>query len=137
MKEVHTLFRAGDTFEDFEILCLLGAGSFAKVFLARQSTMQRMVALKVSADTGDEAKTLAQLDHANIVRVFDVRRVHQQKLRLLSMQYLPGGTLADVIAHAKQIPYDKLSGKVILDAIDDSLLKAAYQRPKKARIVLV
>ncbi len=79
----------GQTIEDFELLKLLGSGAFAQVFLARQSTMHRLVALKVSADRGDEAKTLAQLDHPHIVRVYDVRRLPSLRLRLLSMQYAP------------------------------------------------
>ena len=41
-----------------------------QVFLARQQSMQRLVALKISADKGTEPQTLAQLDHDYIVRVF-------------------------------------------------------------------
>ena len=44
-----------------------------KVIFARQRNMQRLVALKVSADRGQEPQTLAQLDHPNIVRVYDQR----------------------------------------------------------------
>ena len=129
---VQALFHEGDTFGDFQILKLLGAGGFAKVFLARQTTMQRMVALKVSADSGDEAKTLAQLDHPNIVRVYDVRQLPEQKLRLLSMQYVPGGTLVNVIRFAKQSNYDTLSGEILLQAIDDSLLAASLPKPEES-----
>jgi len=132
MKEVHGLFRVGDCYEDFQILNLLGMGGFAKVYLARQTTMQRMVALKVSADSGDEAKTLAQLDHPNIVRVFDVRTVSVPKLRLLSMQYVPGGTLAEVIAMAKDEPFSSLSGKLILQVVDKALLSAGLPAPEES-----
>jgi hypothetical protein len=61
----------GDRLDDFDLLALLGEGQFAKVFLARQRSMQRLVALKVSAARGAEAQTLAQLDHPHIVRVYD------------------------------------------------------------------
>ena len=37
---------AGDTIDDFELLAELGAGAFAKVFLGRQKSMQRILAVK-------------------------------------------------------------------------------------------
>src|SRR5262249_8838178 len=64
----------GQKLEDFDLLVELGKGAFGSVFLARQTSMQRLVALKISADRGNEPQTLAQLDHPNIVRVFDQRR---------------------------------------------------------------
>src|SRR6185436_3736876 len=63
----------GERIDDFDLLARLGEGAFAKVYLARQNSMQRLVALKVSADRGSEPQTLAQLDHDQIVRVYDQR----------------------------------------------------------------
>ena len=57
----------GDTIDDFDLLTRLGSGAFATVFLARQKSMQRLCALKVSVTRSNEAQTLAQLDHPNIV----------------------------------------------------------------------
>ena len=57
--------------------------------------MPPLVAVKVSADQGDEPQTLAQLDHPHIVRVYDQRIVGDRRLRLLYMKYLAGGTLHD------------------------------------------
>src|SRR5262249_37327837 len=54
--------QVGETVDDFDLLRPLGRGAFARVFLARQRSMQRLVALKVSADRGTEPQTLAQLD---------------------------------------------------------------------------
>jgi eukaryotic-like serine/threonine-protein kinase len=129
--EAKSLFREGDFFEDFQILKRVGSGAFATVFLARQSTMHRLVAIKVSADTGDEPKTLAQLDHQGIVRVFDVRRLADQKVRLLVMQYVAGGTLADVIHCAQRESFDERSGQIVLHAIDSALLGAAMPAPEE------
>jgi eukaryotic-like serine/threonine-protein kinase len=89
--------QAGDTVDDFDLILGLGQGAFAHVYLARQRSMQRLVALKVSADSGSEPQTLAQLDHEAIVRVFDQHVLEDRKLRLLYMQYLPGGTLQAVV----------------------------------------
>src|SRR5262245_25385920 len=61
---------SGEHLGDFELLRVLGAGSFARVFLARQVSLGRRVALKVSACRGSEARTLAGLEHDHIVRVF-------------------------------------------------------------------
>ncbi len=120
----------GQTIEDFELLKLLGSGAFAQVFLARQSTMHRLVALKVSADRGDEAKTLAQLDHPHIVRVYDVRRLPSLRLRLLSMQYAPGGTLQSVINGLRSQPQSKRDGKSILEIVDRQLVDAGLPPPE-------
>ena len=70
----------GEKLDDFDLLARLGKGAFATVFLARQRSMQRLVALKVSSDRGAEPQTLAQLDHANIVRVYDQRQIPDRKL---------------------------------------------------------
>src|SRR4029078_6348562 len=80
---------AGDRLDDFDLLALLGEGQFAKVFLARQRAMQRLVALKVSRRSGAEAQTLAQLDHPHIVRVYDQRVLADRDLQLVYMTYVP------------------------------------------------
>lgn len=111
----------GDQVDDFDLLLLLGKGAFARVFLARQNTMQRLVALKVSADRGDEPQTLAQLDHEAIVRVYDQRVLADQKLRLLYMQYVSGGTLQGVVEVVRSTPAASRTGQVLLDSIGRAL----------------
>src|SRR5579871_5485364 len=77
-------YKAGDVIDDFLLIAQLGRGAFGSVFQARQQSLGRMVALKITADTGFESHTLAQLDHPNIVRVFDQRQLPPQ-LRLMYM----------------------------------------------------
>ncbi|WP_020474405.1 protein kinase domain-containing protein [Zavarzinella formosa] len=108
----------GDRLDDFDLLAQLGEGSFARVFLARQVTMQRLVALKVSASRGAEAETLAQLDHPNIVRVYDQRYIAERGLLLVYMPYLAGGTLLDVLERVRKKPVAERSGKTLLEAVD-------------------
>ncbi|HET6324996.1 MAG TPA: serine/threonine-protein kinase [Planctomycetaceae bacterium] len=120
---------AGDTIDDFELLSELGAGAFAKVFLARQKSMQRTLAVKISADEGTEPQTLAQLDHDYIVRVFDQRTLPDRKLRLLYMQYIAGGTLQQVIKRVRQTPIEERTGEIILDVVDEGLEKRGDARP--------
>ena len=114
-------FEVGDVVDDFDLKVLLGEGAFAKVFLAYQRSMQRLVALKISDDRGVEPQTLAQLNHPHIVRVFDQRLLREQRQRLLYMEFLAGGTLHDVLAFARAVPKDQRSGKTMLAAIDKML----------------
>jgi serine/threonine protein kinase len=114
--------RIGDTVGEFQLLATLGSGSFAQVFLARQATLERLVALKVSAAVGSEPQTLARLDHPRIVRVHDVRELADPPLRLLYMEVAPGGTLGDALATWRQSSRgEPLSGGLLLAAIDRRL----------------
>ena len=124
----------GETIDDFELLLLLGRGAFATVFLARQKSMQRLVALKVSADKGTEPQTLAQLDHENIIRVYDQRLLPERSVRLLYMQYAAGGTLAEVIHRMQAIPRSDWNGLNYLRAIDAELDDHGEARPTESVI---
>lgn len=117
------LIEVGDKLDDFDLVAQLGKGSFAVVFLARQVSMQRMVALKVSEDHGMEAQTLAQLDHPNIVRVFDQRKAKDHELQLLYMQYLEGGTLLDVLKKLMDTPKEELDGKAFVKCVDEAVVE--------------
>jgi eukaryotic-like serine/threonine-protein kinase len=121
----------GQRLDDFDLLLELGSGAFARVFLARQLSMQRLVAVKISANRGHEAQTLAQLDHDYIVRVFDQRILRDQDWRLLYMQYLPGGTLLDLgrLVFADGPPH---SGQALLDAVDIALESRGESRPTES-----
>ncbi|RJO78449.1 serine/threonine protein kinase [Nocardia panacis] len=112
---------AGTTVDDFDLLIPLGQGAFARVFLARQRSLHRLVAIKISRDRGSEPQTLAQLDHDHIVRVFDQRQLADQHLKLMYMQYIPGGTLLGVLRHLHTIPVARRSGRTFLDAVDDAV----------------
>ncbi|WP_084507378.1 serine/threonine-protein kinase [Nocardia violaceofusca] len=111
----------GDRIDDFDLLLELGHGAFAKVFLARQRSMQRLVAVKISADHGAEPQTLAQLDHEFIVRVYDQRVLPDLGLKMLYMQYVPGGTLASVLTRVRATAPERRSGRLLLDAVDEAL----------------
>ncbi|TCK01142.1 serine/threonine-protein kinase [Nocardia alba] len=132
-------FEAGDRVGDFELLTELGVGAFARVFLARQRSMQRLVAVKISADSGTEPQTLAQLDHAYIVRVFDQLVLDppedgSPRLRLLYMQFLPGGTLLDLLRWVRATPPAERDGRLLLDAIDAAMTEKGEIRPADSSV---
>lgn len=114
----------GQKLDDFELQFELGRGAFGRVYLARQISMQRQVALKISADKGNEPQTLAQLDHPCIVRVFDQRQVPAQRLRLLYMEFAPSGTLHEVVKLVQQNPASARSGQILTLAATQAMMKA-------------
>lgn len=124
--------KPGDQLDDFQLLTPLGSGAFARVFLARQASMERLVALKISAPTGSEPQTLAQLDHPHIVRVFDQRQCAEPPARLLYMEVVAGGTLQDVIARARNTYDGKPSGLLLLNVIDERLSAVGTPIPESS-----
>ena len=126
------VFQSGVTVDDFQIVRTLGQGAFASVYLARQLSIQRLVALKVSQRGSDEPLALSQLDHANVVRLYDQRRITMPDAILLYMQYVPGGTLSDAIKATNNSAPEELNGKSLLKTVDAALLTAGQQLPENS-----
>jgi serine/threonine protein kinase/tetratricopeptide (TPR) repeat protein len=98
---------------DYEILAELGRGGMGVVYLARQVSLGRIVALKMlPADlSGDEVtlarfrremRLLARCDHRNIVKVLSSGTLPDGRL-YYCMEYVPGSDLEHVwaeLAHA-------------------------------------
>lgn len=112
-------YAPGMQLADFEIVRELGRGAGGVVYLARQLSLERRVALKVSAIIGDEARTMAQLEHPHIVQVYSETVDRSQNVRLVCMQYVAGTTLEAVIRRLKEIDPQKITGRVVLKAIGD------------------
>lgn len=122
----------GQRVDEFDLLKQLGKGAFATVFLAWQTTMQRFVALKVSADQGTEPQTLAQLEHEHIVRVYDQKVLKDRKLRLMYMQHIAGGTLQGVVDAVRRTPSGERSGKLLFQVVDRTLERAGKSPPAES-----
>jgi len=91
----------------YEILAKIGHGGMGVVYRARDSKLDRDVALKLhlGATTSvavrrliREARAMAQLSHPNIVRVFDVGEYRGQVF--IAMEYLDGGSLGRWLSKA-------------------------------------
>jgi len=119
--EIPNQFNPGDRVDDFQLLSLLGSGAFAQVYLARQVSMERLVALKISANQGSEPRTLAQLDHPNVVRVFDQRQCTMPAANLLYMEVVSGGTLLDLVPRVRDTTPSIRAGRILLEAVDENL----------------
>jgi serine/threonine protein kinase len=109
---------AGEWIGDFELLRLLGEGAIARVYLARQLSLDRRVALKISERKGNEARTLARLEHDHIVQVFQQTVDEARNLLFLCMQYVPGTTLEQIRIALVKRPRATWSGRLILELLD-------------------
>lgn len=115
----------GDLEDDFELKEELGRGGSAVVYLARDKALGRDVAIKVvrsrlAGVTDDsiarldrEAKTVAKLEHENIVKVFTVKKLRDGGLALV-MQLVPGKTLKQTIVDRGALPAAEAE-KIIFD----------------------
>ena len=90
--------------EKYNILRELGAGGMGRVYLAYDQDLRRRVALKMVKTTGheqvrrflEEAQVMAQLDHPNIVPVFEVGLTEAKK-PYYTMRVVRGRTLGQVL----------------------------------------
>jgi len=94
---------SGTRLGPYEILAPLGEGGMGKVYKARDTRLDRLVAIKLlQADIADrpevkerferEARTVASLNHPHICTLYDVG--HLDNVDFLVMEYLEGETLA-------------------------------------------
>jgi len=117
----------------YEILEILGEGGMAFVYKARDMQLERFVAIKtlkpnyVNQETfvdrfKREAKTAANLNHPNIVQIFDWGIEDEP---YFVMEYIEGNTLTSIIAKKRTI---SLSDILFIGAQVSSGLHAAHQK---------
>jgi serine/threonine-protein kinase len=97
----------------YELLSTLGRGGMGSVLLARQVSMDRLVALKVlrpmlAADRDfvtrflREARLAGKLDHPNLVRAIDVGEAGGRYY--MAMEYVEGRTVQEMMDEAGSLP---------------------------------
>ncbi len=113
-----TVGRLAELFPSLEIIELIGAGGMGAVYKARQSGLDRLVAIKILPEEFGhdvkfalrftrEARTLAKLSHPNIVSVHEFGKVEDTYYFL--MEFVEGSTLRDVVKAGQLAPKHALA----------------------------
>jgi Tol biopolymer transport system component len=125
----------------YEILDLLGAGGMGEVYRARDTRLDRTVAIKVLP--GDmalseevrqrferEARVISSLNHPHICTLFDVG--HEDGIEYLVMEHLEGESLADRLSRGPMpIPELLKTAIEIADALDRAHKQGLVHRDLK------
>ncbi|MCK4373320.1 MAG: serine/threonine protein kinase, partial [candidate division Zixibacteria bacterium] len=131
----------GQRLGPYEIEKPLGAGGMGEVYKARDTRLDRVVAIKVipsrSAMNADmrarferEAKTISSLNHPNICTLHDVG--HQDGVDYLVMEFLEGETLEDRLKRGRLDTTEALDiGSQIARALDTAHRKSLVHRDLK------
>src|SRR5829696_8525028 len=95
---------SGRTLGDFELVRRIGIGGMGQVYLARQKSLKRQVAVKVlrgelAANVTNlrrfQAEAVANLTHAHIVQVYAIGEEHG--LHYMALEYVDGRNLRDFL----------------------------------------
>jgi Tol biopolymer transport system component len=138
---------AGTRLGPYEIQSPLGAGGMGEVYKAKDTRLDRTVAVKVlpshlsaSADSRQrferEAKTISQLSHPHICALYDVGR--EKDVEYLVMELLEGETLAERLAKGPLALEQTLRfGTQIADALDKAHRQGIVHRDLKPGNVML
>src|SRR5215813_6561552 len=131
----------------YEVLAPLGAGGMGEVYRARDTRLERTVAIKVlpqklssSPEVRQrferEAKTISQLSHPHICALYDVGR--EGDVEYLVMEYLEGETLSERLAKGP-LPLEQTLryGTEIADALDKAHRQGIVHRDLKPGNVML
>ena len=141
------LFSAGARLGPYEILSPLGHGGMGEVYKARDSRLNRLVALKVLPDTAAldperrerferEARAVAALNHPHIVTIHSVETV--EGVPLLTMELVEGRALSEVIPKGGMALAEVLTIAIaVSEAVADAHQKGITHRDLKPGNVMV
>src|SRR5215475_13268425 len=138
---------SGTRLGPYEILSSVGAGGMGEVYKAKDTRLERTVAVKVlpkhlSSSTEvrqrfeREAKTISQLSHPHICALYDVG--NQDGVEFLVMEFLEGETLANRLLKGPLTPDQTLRyGIEIADALDKAHRQGIVHRDLKPGNVML
>jgi Tol biopolymer transport system component/predicted Ser/Thr protein kinase len=123
---------AGTRLGPYEILALAGVGGMGEVYKARDTRLDRTVAIKVSKEQFSErfereARAVAALNHPHICQLYDVGPDY------LVMEFVEGAPLRGPLPVERTVEY----AAQILDALDAAHQKGITHRDLKPANILV
>ena len=132
---------SGTRLGPYEVLSAIGAGGMGEVYRARDTRLDRIVAIKILPDHQAskpelrerferEARAVAALNHPHICVLYDIG--HQNGTDYLVMEYLEGETLAQRLSKGA-LPLDQVLRYAIeiADALDKAHRKGITHRDLK------
>jgi Tol biopolymer transport system component len=132
----------------YEIGEPLGAGGMGEVYRARDTRLDRTIAIKVlpahlssqpelRARLDREARTISSLNHPHICALHDIGS--QDGVDFLVMEYLDGETLADRLSGKPGLPIDQALqiGMQIADALDKAHRQGVVHRDLKPGNIMI
>src|SRR6058998_2626627 len=138
---------SGTRLGPYEIQAPIGAGGMGEVYRARDTRLERTVAVKVlpshlstSPEVRQrferEAKTISQLSHPHICALYDV--CNQDGVEFLVMEYLEGETLSDRLLKGP-LEFDQVLryGIEMADALDKAHRQGIVHRDLKPGNVMI
>ena len=141
------LLKSGARLGPYEIIAPIGAGGMGEVYRARDTRLNRVVAIKIlprhlaeSHESRDrferEARTIASLNHPHICTLHDVG--HQGDMDYLVMEFIEGETLASRLVNGP-LPLDRMLQYAIqiADALDKAHRKGVTHRDLKPGNVML
>lgn len=132
----------------YEILSLIGQGGMADVYKAKDTILNRIVAIKVLRDKLSqdamalvrfqrEASAASRLSHPNVVDIYDVGEY--EGMHYIVMEFIRGRTLKELIAQRGALDVDEAIGimKQLVSAINHAHENNIIHRDIKPQNVLV
>ena len=139
-------FEAGTAFAGYTVVSRLGRGGMATVYLARESGLDRLVALKVlpeqlvddaqfAARFEQEAKLIAGLDHPNIIPLY--RYGIADDVPWMALRYVDGGDFASRLTRPLPVPEGLSLLRGVASALDYAHRKGIIHRDLKPQNILL
>src|SRR5262245_53646943 len=138
---------AGKSIGHYQIISLVGKGGMGHVYRARDTKLDRVVALKIlpeemSADSERmrrfvrEAKAASALNHPNVAHIYEIGEA--EGVNFIAMEYVEGQTLAAKI-NGRPLAASEIVGigSQIADALDEAHGKGITHRDIKPANVML
>ena len=120
--------------KEYKLIKNIGKGSFGEVYLTKKGNSPKLYATKIIPYSNlkteeskkylkNEIKIMQQLDHPNIIKLYDVKDINEHKY--LVMDYINGGSLSEFFTKYKQFygaPFPQKMIQFFIKQIVDGLV---------------